>query len=344
MKIWIDFANSPHVPFFLPLMEIFKKKGHEPFVTLRDFSQTVGLARKFGIDGPVVGKHGGAGISGKMFNLWGRSRELMRHAKGKNIDIAVSHNSYTQVLAARLAGIRVVTLMDYEGQPANHLAFRGAHKVIVPEFFPDASLRKFGAKENKVYKYDGFKEQVYLSDFEPDTGFFRDLVDTCGLPPDWSSDDNVLLTLRTPATMAAYHRFENPLFDTLVAKLNEMSGVTTILLPRTKQQGESLANSLPNLYVPKCPLDGKNLVYHSDLVISAGGTMNREAAMLGTPAYTVFAGAIPAVDNRLIEMKRMIALSNENDLAKIAFEKKTGSNILRNPELKEELAREILSR
>ena len=342
MKIWVDLANSPHVGFFVPLMKKFSEQGHQCFVTLRDFSQTVELARQNGIDGLVIGKHGGGSTIGKVSNLVARSMSLWRYAKPMHFDVAVSHNSYPQIMGARACGIRAVTLMDYEGQPANHLAFRFAHRVIVPECFPQSSLEKSGACPSKVRKYDGFKEQVYLSDFKPDDGFIKELVDACDLPPEWTSEKTVLVTVRTPATMAAYHRFENALFDKLVETLNNRPELTVVLLPRVREQKEELRKRLPNLLIPKRSLDGGNLVYHSDLVISAGGTMNREAAILGTPAYTIFAGKIPAVDQRLIEMERMVALLSEGDLDRIEYRKKPYRGFMRNPTLINEIAKEIV--
>ncbi|MBN1866418.1 DUF354 domain-containing protein [Candidatus Sumerlaeota bacterium] len=343
MNVWIDLANSPHVGFFLPLMREMKRDGHTIFVTLRDFSQTVELARQNNIDGLLIGKHGGRSRTGKVLNLIGRSMDLKRFARGKKIDVAVSHNSYTHIVAGRLAGCRTVTLMDYEGQPANHLAFRAAHKVIVPESFPDAALRKFGASPRRIYKYAGFKEQVYLSDFAPDPAFPDALREACGLGPEWDPDKAVVVTVRTPATMAAYHRFENPLFDRLIERLDSMPELTVVTLPRTAEQRESIQARYRNLRIPSRALDGNNLVHASDLVVSAGGTMNREAAILGTPAYTIFAGKIPAVDERLIGLGKMTALLEEGDLDKIRLEKKRPGGIMENKNLCREIVREILS-
>jgi predicted glycosyltransferase len=343
MNIWIDLANSPHVNFFLPLMQVLNAQKHDFFITMREFAQTVALGKKYGIEGLVVGKHGGRNVMMKFFNFAMRSRQLQLAAKGRTIDIAVSHNSYTNLIAGRMIGARVVTLMDYEGQPANHLAFRLAHKIIVPECFPAKALRRFGASPKKVYKYNGFKEQVYLSGFEPKESFFDDLAANCELNGRYEASKKVLVTVRSPATMAIYHRFENPLFEKLLENLNHNPEILAIILPRVPQQAEFIKNKFPNLVIPKGPLDGKNLCYYSDLVISAGGTMNREAAILGTPAYSIFLGQLPAVDKRLIEMGRMVHINNEKDLSQIRFEKKQGNNTLLNPNLLEEVAEEILT-
>jgi predicted glycosyltransferase len=342
MNIWIDLANSPHVNFFLPLMQILNSQGHKLFITMREYAQTVALGKKYGIAGLVVGKHGGSNLAMKSLNFIMRSRQLQRAAKEKAIDIAVSHNSYTHIVAGRTAGAKVVTLMDYEGQPANHLAFRLAHKIIVPDFFPDQALRSFGASSRKVYKYNGFKEQVYLSGFEPDKSFFNELAMNCELGESRNLAKKILVTVRSPATMSLYHRFENPLFEKLLKALDRNPEVLAIVLPRVSQQAEYIKAKFPNVVVPRHPLDGRNLCYYSDLVVSAGGTMNREAAILGSPAYSIFLGRMPAVDKRLIEMGRLAYIGNEKELAKIKFEKKRLGKNLINPDILKELAQEIL--
>src|SRR5919205_1230673 len=171
MRIWIDLANSPHVPFFRALACEFRSRGHEVEATARDFAQTVELAKAAGLAPELIGGHGGGGLAGKAGNLLGRAWSLARWARGRGFDLAVSHNSYSQVLAARMLGLRAVTLMDYEHQPANHLAFRLASRVVAPESFPEEALRRFGARPRKIRRYAGIKEDVYLADFEPDPDF-----------------------------------------------------------------------------------------------------------------------------------------------------------------------------
>ena len=294
MKVWFDFANSPHVPFFKPIITSLKNAGnHEIVITLRDFSQTVPLAKKYNLDGTLLGKHGGRSRFAKMNNLVNRSLSLYSFARGMGIERAVSHNSYTQVIAGKLSGIRTITIMDYEGQPANHLAFRFADKVIVPSYFPDTALRKFGARSRKVYKYDGFKEQLYLSDFECDPGFIGELAESCRLPEDLTLKDKVLVTVRPPALMALYHRFGNPLFVRLLDRLNSDPDLTVILLPRTQKQQEELHLLYPNFFVPEKPLDGSNLIYHSDLVISAGGYYEQGSSNNGNPCLYNLCGRTP---------------------------------------------------
>ena len=322
MRIWIDLANSPHVLFFYPLIQLLHDNGHDIFISIRDFAQTVDLCHNFGISGEVIGEHGGTSIHSRMINLVHRTAKLVEFAKNKRPDIALSHNSYTQALAGRLIGTKVVTIMDYEGQPANHLAFRIAHKVIVPEVFPEESLRRFGVRKNKVYKYNGFKEQLYISDFVADKFFIEKLIDICGIKHSGDVEKKIIVTVRTPPTMALYHHYQNLLFNKVLAMLNQNEDILGIVLPRNERQETEITRYFSNLYIPSKALEGLDLILFSDLLISAGGTMNREAAILGTPVYSVFMGFLPAVDSKLIKMGRMIHITEEKDLYKIRLIKK----------------------
>lgn len=314
MRLWIDLSNSPHVLLFLPIIRELEEHGYDVGITAREFAQTAGLANRFGLRYEIMGNHGGRGFYGKGLNLLSRSSALMLWALGHGIDLAVSHNSYSQSLAAFMAGIPSVTIMDYEYQPANHLSFRLARRVIVPEFFPDDALRLYGASSYKVRRYPGLKEEVYLSSFKPDPAFLQD----AGL-----DSDRIIATVRPPATFALYHRFENPLFPELVDWLGKHDDVLIVFLPRTDEQKEIfLKRDYRNVFIPPHALDGPNLLLHSDLVISAGGTMNREAAVLGTPVYTVFAGRIAAVDDYLIRTGRMVRIKERADFDKIRLCKK----------------------
>ncbi|MCA1634805.1 MAG: DUF354 domain-containing protein [Acidobacteria bacterium] len=345
MRIWIDLANSPHVPFFRALAAEFEGRGHEVETTAREFAQTVELAEAAGFHPSVIGGHGGAGLSGKARNVAGRAWALARWARGRGFDLAVSHNSYSQVLAARRARVRAVTLMDYEHQPANHLAFRLASRVIVPEAFPAEALRKFGAGREKVRRYHGIKEDVYLADFAPDPRFARQLQEQFGV--DTARD--VLVVVRPPAREALYHRFENELFGGLLESLSERADVKVILLPRNDAQREALAASHAagfgrgRLVMPREALDGANLVASADLVVSAGGTMNREAAALGIPAATVYAGAWAAVDEQLVREGRLRRITTREEAEGLAFEKKKAAAPRRATGVREEVAGLILS-
>ncbi|HXL80356.1 MAG TPA: DUF354 domain-containing protein [Pyrinomonadaceae bacterium] len=317
MRIWIDLANSPHVPFFRPLATEFTRRGHDLVVTARQFAETVPLAEAAGFAPEVIGGHGGGKLSGKAGNLVGRGLELARWARGKQIDLAVSHNSYSQILAARALSLRAVTLMDYEHQPANHLAFRLASRVIVPRAFPEAALLRFGVTAPKVKRYDGIKEDVYLANFAADPDFDVELGNL-GIEA-----GDILVTARPPASEALYHRFENQLFDGLIDRLGKIPVVKLVLLPRNEWQRQYYARD--QIIIPAHPLDGSNLIARSDLVVSAGGTMNREAAALGVPAASIYMGEWAAIDQQLVNEGRLQRIATEEDARELRIEKKTTS-------------------
>lgn len=317
MRIWIDLANSPHVPFFRALIPEFERRGAFVVTTARQFAQTVEMAEAAGLAPIVIGAHGGRKLSGKAGNLVGRAAALWTWARGRKFDLAVSHNSYAQTAAARILGIKSVTLMDYEHQPANHLAFRLASRVIVPDAFPAEALRRYGARASKVRRYNGTKEDVYLADFAPNPRF-AETLHSLGV-----NCSDVLVVVRPPARDALYHRFENELFDELLKRLCANERVKIILLARSHAQRETY-EALPcaNMILPRAVLDGANLIAAADLVVSAGGTMNREAAALGVPAATIYAGRWAALDEQLVREGRLRRITTRDDLHALPIEKK----------------------
>lgn len=354
MRIWIDLANSPHVPFFRPLINEFTRRDHEVVITARAFAETVELAAAAGLAAEVIGGHGGGKLSGKAGNLVGRALGLARWARGRELDLALSHNSYSQILAARALSLKAVTLMDYEHQPANHLAFRFASRIIVPRAFPDAALARFGAAPAKVKRYDGLKEDVYLAKFQTEPEFAKQLREL-GI-----NASDVLVTVRPPASEALYHRFENELFDQLIARLAATPSVKILLLPRNDTQrkiyleragsgfgavaqSSGRAQGFSNLIVPPAPLDGANLIAHSDLVVSAGGTMNREAAALGVPAASIYLGEWAAIDEALVNEGRLRRITTAADVRDLPVQKKTATTPRRATHVAGEVADLILA-
>ncbi len=338
MRIWIDLGNSPHVPFFKALSEEFEKRGHTILWTARDYAQTVELAEKAGLNPKVFGTHGGKSVLQKGIKFGGRILSLTNWARGKKIDLAVSHNSHEPLSVAKILRIKSVNLMDYEHHPANKLSFRLASKIIVPESFPDEFLEKFGALE-KTVKFKGIKEDIYLSDFVPDKNFRNELESF-----EVFSED-ILVVVRPHASEALYHRqFSNEMLDKMLDEFSSKENVKIVLLPRKKYQGEELRKKHPqeNIIIPKRVLDGANLLASADLVVSGGGTMNREAAALGIPTATIFAGHWAAVDEYLRQENLLQRIETYEDLAKIKLVKKEKRNARKNLETKSKVADLIL--
>jgi predicted glycosyltransferase len=308
MRIWIDLANSPHPLLFAPISRQLEERGHDVRVTARDNAQTVELARERWPDVEVIGDPSPRARTGKMANIAHRARGLHRWARAKRPDVALSHNSYAQIVAARLAGLRVVTAMDFEHQPANHVAFRLAHTILVPEAVDRETIRRQGATGRKLRAYPGLKEEVYLGDFEPDTG----VLDEVGIE---HRDGAVLVVARTPPSRAAYHRFDNPLFEEVVSALGRRPDVRLVVLTRHPEQRQAIAAlELPNCVVPASAIDSRSLMYQADLVVGAGGTMTREAALLGVPTVSLFAGSSPAVDRWLERQGALRRVARLEDL------------------------------
>ena len=337
MRIWIDLANSPHVPVFEPIIKNLEQRGHETVITARDFAQTLELAEIAQLDVVPVGQHGGQSSYGKAQAIAARGRALRSAAKPWRPDLAVSHNSYAHGLAARSMGIPYVTLMDYEHTPANHVSFRLAKRVFLPEAIPAGLVRKYGASTSKVTHFPGFKEQIYLDHLAVDLPAGRD-----ALPFSVPSSAAVVVA-RPPADFAIYHRFENPLFDTWLDAVGSDPDVLVVLLPRTAEQRvRVLEMDLPSVVVPETAIPGPQLRAGADLVVSAGGSMNREAAVLGIPAYSLFAGELGAVDVELARLGRMALISSEDELDRVVVQRRSEPELLRNDGLVDFLVEAML--
>lgn len=309
MRIWIDITNSPHVLFFEPIMADLEAAGHHVELTARDYAQTIPLLEQRTMRYKLIGKHQGKSMVKKAFGLLGRSLRLMSWARGRKFDVAFSHNSNDMAVAARLLGIPQLIVHDYEYANLSYAVnARLANRILVPEAIPAEAIIAHGAKPAKVGHFPGLKEHVYL-----DRGArWDDLREGFGVLP----VRGVLAVVRPPATMSAYHRFENDLFGSVLAKIAETPHTVVVLLPRTpEQRAELIASGLPeNVIIPDGVLDATSLLRSADLVLSAGGTMNREAAVFGVPAYTVFAGAMGAVDKYLIAEDRLVHVHDPADV------------------------------
>jgi predicted glycosyltransferase len=328
MRVWIDITNSPHVLFFRPLIRLLEADGHEVEVTAREYAQTLELLDLHGIAHAVVGpRHGGAGLAGKARALAGRLPALRRFARGRGFDVALAHGSHELTLTARSLRIPSATAHDYEFATVQHqLGIRAATRAVFPESIPAQRLARLGAKPPKLVRYPGIKEEYYLADFTPD----RAVLD--GVDP-----ARVLVVVRTPPEVSLYHRHANELFPAVLDRLGRDESVHAVVLPRTAEQRRTIGSlRLPSLHVPEHAVDAQSLVALADLVVSAGGTMNREAVALGTPVYTTFAGRLGAVDESLMRAGRLRALTAPGTL-ELRKRERPGERVRRDPRLLLEL-------
>jgi predicted glycosyltransferase len=328
MRVWIDLTNSPHVLVMRPVIEALERDGHEVRVTARDFAQTLGLLRRFQIPHTAIGRHRGERLAAKAGGLALRSAALARWAladargsrarppqahqsrahPSRRFDIALGHGSNDVSVAAALLGIPSATMFDYEWATVQHqINCRLAGAVVVPDAIPPERLDRYGAR-GKVRAYEGLKEEYYLADLQPDPAILAQLA----LDP-----RRPIVVVRTPPEVSLYHRFENDLFARVLARLREAAagreGVQPVLLPRTGAQRAQL-RGVDGFVVPEQAIDAQSLIAHADLVISAGGTMNREAVALGVPVYTTFEGRMGAVDERLIAEGRLHKLRDPSQI------------------------------
>jgi uncharacterized protein len=314
MRVWIDLTNSPHVLVMRPVIERLRGEGHEVRVTARDFAQTLELCERLGVSHTAIGHHRGGRLLPKAGGLASRTaalvrwaREDARAAQGRRFDLALGHGSNDITLAAALLRIPSATMFDYEWATVQHnVNCRLAKAVVVPEAIPPARLDRYGAR-GKVHAYAGLKEEYYLADFEPDAAVLAELGLDAGRP---------ISVVRTPPEVSLYHRFENDLFARVLERLRgagAQTGMQTVVLPRVHAQREELER-VGGFIVPEHAIDAQSLIAYADIVISAGGTMNREAVALGTPVYTTFQGRLGAVDERLIAEGRLRMLSAPEEL------------------------------
>jgi hypothetical protein len=311
MKIWIDLSNSPHPLLFAPVARRLQTEGHEVFVTARDNAQTIELARERWPAVEVIGGASPRRRASKVAAIARRVADLQRWAARFGPDVALSHNSYAQIVAARSLRIPSVTAMDFEHQPANHVAFRLATTVLVPEVLPLDVIRRQGAVPAKVVRYPGLKEELYIGDFEPDQA----ILEKIGVNP----RPAVVAVARTPPTRAVYHASSNPLFEPALRTICSQEGVVCVVLTRHPEQIAALQRlGLRNCIIPNTAIDSRSLVYAADVMIAAGGTMTREAAIMGIPTWTLFAGKTPAVDVSLEREGVLRRLTRPDQLGHVA--------------------------
>jgi predicted glycosyltransferase len=314
-KIWIDLDNSPHVPLFAPIISGLERRGHRVWVTARDRFQVAELAALHGIPNIMVGRDYGKRKVLKISGLLYRALQLFPLARREKPTVALSHGSRAQVAAAKLAGIPTIVMVDYEFVD---LSFPfSIDNIFMPDAIPERAMR---VNCTNIWRYPGIKEDVYVPGFRPGKDILADLA----IPP-----GRIVVTMRPPATTAHYHNVKSEvLFDDVILLAAAAPNTVIIMLPRNDKQREEIRETWGHLLeagkmiIPEKAVSGLDLAWHSDLVVSGGGTMVREAAALGVPAYSVFSGETGCVDRRLAETGRLKVIAFSEDMARIAIRKK----------------------
>jgi predicted glycosyltransferase len=325
MLVWVDCTAAAHPLVLRPVIERLEARGHEVFVTAREYGQTLGVLDRLGIPYESVGVHAGASTLRKGAAVAGRSTGLAKLVWGRRPDLALAHGSVDLAIVSWSFRISSVQMQDYEFAGwQRQVAFRAARRVLVPDSIPVERLRRVGAKERKLVRFPGLKEEYYLAGFEPDPA----ALDELGL-----DREKVLVVVRPPPETSEYHA-RNDVYDAAIRRLAGAVEVQAVVIPRTGQQAaEVRAMGAENLIVPASAIDAQSLIACADLVVSAGGTMNREAVALGTPVFTTFAGRMGGVDEALIAEGRLRVLDDPAELPLRKRETPVGVRNPRDPEI-----------
>jgi uncharacterized protein len=305
-RVWVDLTNPAHVVVLRPLVELLEAGGHEVTLTARPLSHTTELLDDWGHPYTAIGHHGGAGRVGKALAATSRTAQAFRFARGKRFEYGLAHGSTDLPPVGRLLGIPNTTMFDYEWARLQHeLNCRLATRVLVPDAIPAERVERYGARPPKLVRYPGLKEEYYLAGFEPDES----------VPAELGVDrERILAVVRTAPSYALYlGGSENELLPRVLRRLVD-EGAQVVVLARTNEQRHRLRELDAGLIVPERAVDGRSLAALADLVVSAGGTMIREAAVLGTPVWSIFEGRPGAVDEQLAREGRIRFLRDPAEL------------------------------
>jgi uncharacterized protein len=336
MRVWVDCTAAAHPLVLRPIIERLQRRGHVVRTTAREYGQTLGVLDRLGIPYEAVGRHAGASMTRKAGAVAARSLALARWARPQRFDLALGHGSVDLGVVSALLRIPSAQMQDYEHAGLQRqLAFRVARRVLAPDAIPVEAMRRAGASERKLFRFPGLKEDYYLADFEPDESVLGELgIDR----------SDVLVVFRPAPETSAYHA-DNPLSDRLLDRIADAHGVTGVVIPRTDAQAQrARARADSGVIVPDRAIDAQSLIAFADLVVSAGGTMNREAVALGTAAYTIFSGRMGAVDEHLIAAGRLVPLRDPAELRLAKRETAVGVREPRNPDLLVDAVLEARSR
>ncbi|MCI0512361.1 DUF354 domain-containing protein [candidate division KSB1 bacterium] len=322
MNFWIDICHTPHVLLLAPLVREFEQRGHSVTITTRDVFQTCELLDLQQLRYQIVGKHYGSNKLLKIYGLSNRTFQLMRFARKKNFHLALCAGSPYQAMAANLLKIPFMIINDYEQSSIFKIVGHIATRLFFPAYIPDQALQARGIPVEKVIKFPGLKEEVYLADFQPDP----QVVTSLGI--DLARD--LLVVLRPPAAEAHYHNPKSEiLMQQILAFFQQAPNIKIVVIPRGKTQRQQFldyqaqaGNFGPNLLIPEKAFDTLSLIYYCDLMLGGGGTMNREAIALGVPTYSFFCGPMGEVDRYLQAIGKLHFINSEADIPQIQLHKR----------------------
>ncbi|OEU63337.1 MAG: hypothetical protein BBJ57_05200 [Desulfobacterales bacterium PC51MH44] len=295
MKIWIDLTNSPHVNFFAGMI-MDLQKDHDVLLTCRPLANTIELLDIHALPYHIIGKHYGKSIVNKTLGFIIRICQLLVFLCGKNIDVAISHSSFYSPVVAWFLGIRSIYLNDNEHAQGNRVSFVFADKIMVPKFLDIQKVQKQWAGPEKIIQYPGVKEGIYLWDYKPSISDNFEVDD---------KEHKKIIFIRPEPWTAQYYKGERSFIDQVLMQLRDIFSI--VLLPRGDAQKDYYRQEkFTGITVLEQSISLSDIVENCDLFIGAGGTMTREAAVLGIPTISIYQDELLDVDNFLIEKGFMI--------------------------------------
>jgi predicted glycosyltransferase len=306
LRIWFDADNGPHVLVMEPLVRKLVEDGHDVRFTARNRSSTCELLDLYGFEYRTVGKGYGKGRPRKVVGTIKRAMALARVMRSWQPHVCFGHGSRALPIAARLLRVPSVTMYDYEWVDPKLFNW-GCRRILLPSVIDDDRCREAKIDVRKVSRFPGLKEYLYLSERPIDTT----VSDQLGLRP-----DSLHVLIRPPATRAHYHNSaaEDLLIEVLKL-LRDVDDLQLVYLRRSDDQLDYLEGfDREQVVIPDRVYEGPSLVAAMDMMFSGGGTMTREAAVLGVPSYSYFRGRLGRVDEHLESEGRLVRLRSVDDI------------------------------
>jgi predicted glycosyltransferase len=285
-KFWFDITNVPHVNFLLPIIRHLDPD--KPIFSIRDFAETKSLFEKrIGEEYLLIGSHKG---QNKLMKIWGSFVRIFDLQKQiPRFDVKISVGGDASCIVAKLRRKISITFDDNEKAP-NWRYSRFSDLAFWPDAIDDDVLYRQGFKKKSLFKYQGFKEDLYLADYVPDETFLKELPFA------------QYVVLRPENIQANYaDGSAKSIVPQLLDKFREL-GLNVLFLPRYEHD-RILSNDFENVYAPETAVNGLDACYFSDAVFTGAGTMAREAACLGIPAFSFYTGKeLLTVDQKMIDL------------------------------------------